>query len=379
MRRREIIKSIGLGTLFLATNQLLPSKLFGTVLQSQKKDLKNWAWISSGKGKDIDYWKKKLENAKANGIDSVLLEVYNSRVAFYDTDRFPVEEDILSKFIPLCKSIGLELHAWMWTMPCNVDKIVKEHPEWYVVNGKGEPACEKPAYVDYYKFLCPCNEEAQEFIRGNVESLAKINEIDGVHLDYVRLPDVIIAIALQPKYGIVQDREYPQYDYSYSKSCREQFKAKSGIDPLTDLTDPSANKEWRQFRYDSVTNLVNDKLVPTAKKYNKKISAAVFPNWENVRQDWKNWDLDCYMPMLYHNFYNKDISWIAECTHKEINELKNPRPLYSGLFIPELTATEIKIACTKSVEAGASGISIFDLNSMDEEKWSAFKMVSKLN
>lgn len=378
MNRRELLKNIGLGTISLAASQILPLKLFGkSIIENNKMVLKNWAWATPGRGMSIDFWKEKLENAKACGIDAILLEVYNSRKAFYDTDRFPVEEDLLSKLIPVCKSVGLELHTWMWTMPCNVDKIIKEHPDWYTVNGKGEPACEKPAYVDYYKFLCPCNEEAQEFIRGNVESLAKISEIDGVHLDYVRLPDVILAIALQPMYGIVQDREYPEYDYSYSKNCREQFKAKTGIDPLKDISDPSANSEWRQFRYDSVTNLVNNKLVPTAKKYGKNISAAVFPNWQNVRQEWKNWDLDCFMPMLYQNFYNEGIDWIAENIKKEVKNLKSPKPIYSGLFIPQLSASEVKLAFTKSVDAGASGVSLFSLDIMDNEKWSAFKEVSK--
>ena len=32
-------------------------------------------------------------------------------------------------------------------------------------------------------------------ITGNVNALAKIGDIDGIHLDYVRLPDVILAEA----------------------------------------------------------------------------------------------------------------------------------------------------------------------------------------
>jgi len=38
-----------------------------------------------------------------------------------------------------------------------------------------------------------------------------------------------------------------------------------------------ADDAWRQFRYDSITRHVNNLLVPEAKKYNKQISAAVFP------------------------------------------------------------------------------------------------------
>ena len=125
---------------------------------------------------------------------------------YYDTDRFHVKEDILGKVIPICKSLDLEIHTWMWTMPCNNPAILKKHPDWYAVNGKGEPANTHPAYVDYYKFLCPKHPEVREFIQANVHSLASIGEIDGVHLDYVRLPDAILPEALQPKYNIVQTK-----------------------------------------------------------------------------------------------------------------------------------------------------------------------------
>lgn len=374
MKRREIIRNIGLGMAFAGLNQMIECRPGNT--STEKRKSKNWAWATPGKGRNRDYWKEKLELARMCGVEAILPEVYNGRSAFYDTDRFPVEEDLLSVLIPLCKASDLELHTWMWTMPCNAEKIIKEHPDWYAVNGKGDAAWEKPAYVDYYKFLCPSNEEVQEFIRGNVESLAQIGEIDGVHLDYVRLPDVILAPGIQPKYNIVQDKEYPEYDYCYCKNCRERFKAATGIDALKDLADPSANDEWRQFRYDIVTDLVTNKLVPSAKKYHKTISAAVFPNWQHVRQEWKKWNLDCYMPMLYNSFYGKDVHWIADSVRQEVQDLRTPKPVYSGLFIPQLTASEIETAFRESLQAGAGGISLFELGSMDKDKWSALKAVS---
>jgi uncharacterized lipoprotein YddW (UPF0748 family) len=302
-----------------------------------------------------------------------LPEVYNGTHAYYDTDRFPVEEDWLGTLIPICKSLDLEVHTWMWSMPCNIPEIVEKHPDWYVVNRKGESAADKPPYVPYYKFMDACNPEVQEFVQGNVESLARIAEINGVHLDYIRLPDVILAVGLQPKYHIVQDKEYPEYDYSYSTYCREQFKKQTGKDPLLDLEDPTADKAWRQFRYDSITNLVNNKLVPAAKKYNKQVTAAVFPNWRNVRQQWSAWKLDGVLPMLYHGFYNEDLNWIKKECKEGIAEMTVSKPLYSGLFIPDLTPEELKKAYTLSIKGGASGISLFSLGSMKEGHWKALQ------
>jgi carboxypeptidase C (cathepsin A) len=37
--------------------------------------------------------------------------------------------------------------------------VIRDHPDWYNVNAKGESAVDKPAYVDYYKFLDPARPE----------------------------------------------------------------------------------------------------------------------------------------------------------------------------------------------------------------------------
>ncbi|GAA0890876.1 family 10 glycosylhydrolase [Fulvivirga kasyanovii] len=385
MKKREFLKTLGKGSLaILSTNTILQACANQASSEAAKSSVidaslnsKNWTWVTPQLGLSTDDWKKKLSMVKSSGIDAILLEVYNGNHTFYDNDRFPVEEKLLEKLVPICKELDMEFHAWMWTMPCNNEKIVKEHPDWYAVNGLGQSAATHPAYVDYYKFLCPCNPEAQEFVRKNVESLAQIDDIDGVHLDYVRLPDVILAEALQPKYDIVQDREYPQYDYCYSEYCRNQFKEQTGIDPLKDLKDPSANEEWRQFRYDAITNLVTKKLTPEARKYNKMITAAVFPNWQMVRQQWGNWNLDAYLPMLYHNFYNEDIEWVKEHTIKGIARMQNKKPLYSGLYIPSLTPKELQEAYKAALEGGAGGISIFSMDQVSDAHWKALSEVTK--
>ncbi|MCV9385332.1 family 10 glycosylhydrolase [Reichenbachiella ulvae] len=381
MDKRKFIKQLAKGTVGLASSSWLIEACMPASKQVSESpvdaDLKNWSWATPNHEWKLDDWKKRLTQAKESGIDAILLEVYNGDHAYFDTDRLDVEEDLLGQVLPICQDLGLEFHAWMWTMPCNNKKIVSEHPDWYAVNGLGQSAATHPAYVDYYKFLDPCNPEAQNFIRENVHSLAQIKEIDGVHLDYVRLPDVILAEALQPKYNIVQDREYPEYDYSYSEICRQSFKEQTGIDPLTDLEDPSAHSEWRQFRYDSVSNLVNGILLPEAKKFDKKVTAAVFPNWKNVRQEWHTWDLDAFLPMLYHNFYNKDIDFVRHHVEAALGRMEKKKPVYGGVFVPSLSPEELAKTYELSIQGGGKGISTFALGSMTDDHFAALKKVVK--
>ena len=370
MQRRDFTKStlkaasaLALGGAF-STSCALP--------ETPKPKLpSNWMWMRPGVDQTIDYWKATFDRIKSMGIDAILPQVYNSYHARFDHPLLPVKDNWLETIIPLAHAAGLEVHAWMWSMILNVPEMIDKHPDWFSVSRNGKPAHTDPAYVNYYKFMCPCHPEVREFVAGNVTALAKIEDLDGIHLDYIRQPDVILAEALQPKYDLVQDKEYGDFDYPYSELCRIKFKDLTGIDPF-DLGDNAPqHKDWRQFRYDQVTELVNDYAVLAAKKYNKKITAAVFPNWESVRQQWHNWELDGFLPMLYHGFYNEDINWIGEQIKKNKALLKADQRIYSGLYLPHMKPTELKEAHHVAKTNGANGIALFsygDFKSPFEEE-----------
>ncbi|MDN5200174.1 Tat pathway signal protein [Fulvivirgaceae bacterium BMA10] len=374
MDKRKFLKLSSLSALgLLHTNQLLSSSDPNMLKSSgvKKGTMKNWVWITPDTKASADDWKKRFAMMKEAGIDAILPEVYTGSGAYFESSRLPVRDAWLERLIPIARAMDLEIHTWMWTMPCLIPEIVEKHPKWYNVNRKGESSSTKPAYVNYYKFLCPSREPVHEFIKGTVKELSQY-DVDGVHFDYVRHPDVILAEALQPKYNIVQDKEYPEYDYCYCENCRSLYKAQHGEDPLK-MDDPSKSETWRQFRYDLISNLVNNKLIPEAKKQNKMVSAAVFPNWQNVRQEWHTWKLDAALPMLYHNFYNEDINWIKEQCAIGTKSLKYDTKLYSGLFVPQLSPGELSKAVKASMQGGASGISLFAFGSMKEAHWKALK------
>jgi len=290
----------------------------------------------------------------------------------------------------IAKELGLEFHTWIPTMMQRNNSELD--PDLYAINGKGESAFDKPAYVDYYNFLCPNREEVYSFLEDLYGSIADLDEVDGIHLDYIRFPDVILAEGLWEKYGLVMDREYPEYDYCYCDHCVGGFKEISGID-IKSVKDPSEIEEWKQYRYDLITSIVN-RLSDVVHDKGKEINAAVFPGPNSiakkiVRQEWDKWNLDAFYPMNYNDFYLKGTAWVGEVSKEGVTSIDNRKPLYSGLFIcpkpenktdepdPEnhgLVPEEMEDAIRESMENGASGICLFTPTRMTEEHWKVFEV-----
>lgn len=335
-----------------------------------------YAWTGGPGNATNSEIKAQFQDLKEKGIDGLM---YTSG---WDIEAY-------KRVGKIAKDVGLEFHTWIPTLTQNYNPDMK--PEWYAVNGIGESAYDKPAYSDHYHFVCPNRPEVQKYLEDMYVKVADISEVDGIHLDFIRFPDVILAKGLWKKYNLVMDREFPQFDYCYCDKCVSDFKAKTGIE-IKSVANPSQVQEWKQFRYDLITNLVN-KLSVTIHAKNKKISAAVFPGPNSiarviVRQEWDKWTLDAVYPMLYNDFYLEGTKWIGDLCKEGVTSLNNSIPHFSGLFIcpdpagkasdpdPEnhgLSHEELESAIKESMENGAAGICLFTPERMTKADWKVLK------
>lgn len=309
-----------------------------------RTDSKNWIWAGVDEKASPADQQRRFEQYRAFGVDAVLFSGVSPAV------------------FARAKAQGLATHAWTWTL-CRGDRdLLEKHPDWYVVSREGKSAATHPPYVGYYHFLCPSRPEVQEHLARQFADLADTPDLDGVHLDYIRFPDVILPVALWKQYNLVQHEELPPYDFCYCAVCRAAFKAEAGIDPL-ELADPPAHDAWRAFRYASVTRLVN-RLVDVVHRKGRQITAAVFPTPQIarklVRQDWVRWNLDAVLPMVYHSFYNEPIAWIEKAVREGVTALPPGRPLYAGLHLPDLkTDAAFDQAVRAARDGGAQGVALF--------------------
>jgi hypothetical protein len=78
--------------------------------------------------------------------------------------------------------------------------------------------------------------------------------------------------------------------------------------------------------------------------------------------------------MIYHNFYQQDVEWIGRAAREGVAALQGRVPLYAGLFLPRLDAAELSRAVSLVRETGASGVSLFSLNTLTADRLSALTL-----
>jgi uncharacterized lipoprotein YddW (UPF0748 family) len=310
-------------------------------------EFRAWTWFHGDDRVGADAWRRRMARIRAAGISGVLVEGGDTALHA----RAAREE-------------GLEFHRWIFTMYRSGDRGAKRnHPDWFSVSRNGDSSLTKPPYVPSYNWFCPAREPVREYLRGIVDRIAARPEVAGVHLDYIRFIDVILPRGLWARYDLVQDHEMAQFDFCYCDVCREKFRRQSGVDPFR-LRDPAADEAWRRFRWDQVTELV-DLLSRAVRARGKQTTAAVFATpalaRRLVRQAWETWPIDAVFPMLYHNFYLEDVSWIGRAAREGVAALPRTVPLYAGLFVPRLSPAELGRAIDGAREAGAAGVSLFSL------------------
>lgn len=339
--------------------------------QTQPK-LKVFGWDGAPRGGfDADSLAAQMKNHAKNGVTGL----------FYGTG---FDADNARAAAKAAHAEGIEFYTWVPTMIQRGEDI---DSSWYIVSREGFSALERPAFAGYYTFLCPNRDEVYDYLSEKYLALAAVEEVDGIHLDYMRFPDVILARGLWEKYGLTMDKEYAPYDYCYCDKCVADFKAQSGIDVRTLGDSAQYNTEWVQFRCDVVTKFVN-RLAADIHKVGKKITAAVFPgpslSRKMVRQEWDKWDLDIVAPMNYNDFYLETPQWVGTITKEEVIAVDGRMEVLSGLFIcgqperrdsivdPEghgLIPSEIATAVQGVKDAGAAGICLFMPGRMNDEHW----------
>lgn len=175
----------------------------------------DWPSCAARTGRDVrrqqDELRRLLDRCVEANLNTVMLQVrLRGDVAYRSDLESPAEcfdpkgsgrmpYDPLAFAINECHRRGLELHAWMVTMPLGSDRLVRRQGGRSVVR-------RRPALCVHHHgewFLNPGEPAARDYLTRLATEVAERYDVDGIHLDYIRYPD-------RPQ-GFADDRTYRTY------------------------------------------------------------------------------------------------------------------------------------------------------------------------
>jgi uncharacterized lipoprotein YddW (UPF0748 family) len=266
-----------------------------------------------------------IETARTLGVTDLFVQVYRGGRAWYDAslaDATPYRalvgrgDDPLRGLVAAAHAVGLRVHAWVNVLSLGT------HRDGPLLAALGPTAVQTDrngrSLLDYPDLQVPKDE--QRFVRlgtpavwldpgapGVAPALARVfeelatrhPELDGLHLDYIRYPDVIpFTPGARFDVGI---------DFGYGEATRARFRADTGLDApfRNDSRNAEAFDGWRRARVGEVVREIG--AAARAARPGLEISAAVwsFPDraYLSLHQDWTRWlddDLVAFaVPMVY--------------------------------------------------------------------------------
>ena len=254
---------------------------------------------------------KLIADAQRANANAIVAQVRRRGDAFYMSaieprtldPNVPPGFDPLQDLIDKAHAAGIEVHAWMVTLPVVSGSKLPAGHVWQQ-HGPSAPGNDNWAMLTYGGespgFLDPGHPDAVDYTVSVYLDLLKRYDVDGVQLDYVR---------------------YGGPTWGYNPTAIARFNQQTGRSGKPAPTDPA----WMQWRREQVTNLVRKLYVESlAIKPRVKITAATIAwgdgpandaGWyqtqpyKEVLQDWRAWleegIVDMAMPMTYQREYKR--------------------------------------------------------------------------
>lgn len=257
-----------------------------------------------------------MNRAQQLGITDVMFQVRGQADAYYWlNDNVEVRASgISSTYDPLGIAIaeghsrGIKVHAWMnampiWrgtTPPTNSQHLYNQHPEYRIKNASGADHPLNSSYVTGN----PTHPGFQSHLNDVVRTIATNYDVDGIHLDYIRLTD---------NSGAGGTLQYPA-DAETIARFQQEYPGQ---------TPSSNNANFRTWVAGQITNIVGSiRQTTKAARPDAQLTASVWRSatigLNDYQQDWGRWVreglLDAAMPMIYHgtghtsDFYTPNVT-----------------------------------------------------------------------
>lgn len=337
---KEYIRPIITAILLVMAQFSIAQELFSPAKPAPKYEVRG-VWLTTLNGLDWPKTKatsaanrerqkqefcKILDQLKAARINTVLLQtrirgsvIYPSKIEPWDvclTGQFDKDPgyDPLAFAIEETHRRGMELHAWVVTVPCfKMKDATKMGPKSLL---KTRPQLLKKHNDSYY--LDPGLPDSDDYLVSICKEIVDRYDVDGIHFDYIRYPENANSFpdgSTYKKYG----NKSPKAEWRRSNITRMVSKAHKAIKAL---------KPWVRLSCSPVGKF----------KDTRRFSSYGWNAYTAVFQDAQGWlhdgIMDLLFPMMYfqgNHFYPFAADW---------QENSHGRPIVPGLGIYFLSPNE---------------------------------------
>lgn len=298
---------------FVGALALMLSVLTSVPAQAQTTEFRGfWADAFHSGFKTPEQVNKLVADAKRSNANAIIAQVRRRGDAYYTSTIEPRTNDpelapgfdALQDLIDKAHAEGIEVHAWLATLPVYLaGRTTTDPAHVWQQHGPTAPGSANWAMLTDTGFapgyLDPGHPDAVDYTVSVYLDVLRRYDVDGVHMDYVR---------------------YGAPNWGYNPTAVARFNALHGRTGKPAPTDPV----WMQWRREQVTNLVRKLYVESmAIKPEAKISGALIAfgsgptteqgwyetrTYNEVLQDWRAWQeegiIDIAMPMNYDREFN---------------------------------------------------------------------------
>lgn len=339
----------------------------------ESKGVENRAvWYRATEKNDSEV-KATVQKMKTLNINALYLETWyegyciGSKVDVEGIDKHPnsANYDVLEAFIRIGHQEGIEVHAWVHNFFVGYyykdgrtyyNKSFDDYKDKYLVDINGKDYFYYTANDNYFIFLNPNDRECRDLLLNIYEQLINNYDLDGLHLDYVRMPEL----------------NYGKDDFGYNQDIIDAFAKETGIktDPRTFIKNSEESRKWINFRCNIITSFVGE-VYDMIRENNKDIwlSAALYPDLNmaknDIFQDVSSIVNKGYLDEVFSMSYGVDNGSVMPSV-QSYNKVTEGKAFYSAGIAAFLETTEANFAkqLDNVFDYGADGVSIFALASI---------------
>lgn len=364
---------------------------FGLWVEAENHEVRPWR-----SRKEFDDFISFIDKAK---FTDLYCQVYRGGRSWFPSvmaDDSPYREDLaigldpLKEILAWAKKRGVRVHAWM-----NMLRITGER-QTPVLQVLGDNVLLVDNYgnsiIDYASdgnapgvnkvrfklgtpgvWLDPSFEPLRHYLVETIRDLlAAYPELDGVHLDMIRYPEVMIVSS--------GARANDRPEFGYSEESIERFFALAGMQINQDISGIRSrlisNVAWKSWKRSQVSLLVSEiKQLMLDINPSLELSAAVVGShqraYSDMYQDWNEWIKNGIVDSVIPMSYSTDHSRVYKETKQAVSFVRNKesRVLVGlGAWLMSKSPEKLNKQGRIALASGADGVVLFSYSNLARQR-----------